>query len=187
MPNQPGPASSGQHHLPQADGAGLPLAPASGVPAPSPQTGNIPGGTPGATALVPTTYPGDPHLQDMLDNLDLTGTPAGTPSFKVTLPHLFQDPIGSRRLKVTDPQYVLTYPVETDMDWDSYNLQLSSQVDFLVSTPPVTAPKLTPKVVQPNARAHGQFAPPPLAQSGDDPKYPKLPNHNHSPYGPPPT
>ena len=69
--------------------------------------------------------------------------------------------------------------MEPDMAWDDYNI-LTSDVDFLV--PSISGP--TPTVVQPNARANGQFPPHPLAQSA--PKYPTLPATNHSPYGPNP-
>ena len=184
LPNQPGPVPTGQNHLPQADGAGLPLAPASGVPAPSPQTGNIPRGTPGATALVPTTFPGDPRLQDMLDNLDLTGTPAGTPSFNVTLPHLFQDPIGTAR-KITDPRYVLAHDIP-DLTWDDYNIRMSSAIDFLAPNP--LSPRPSQQIVRPPL-AIGHSLPPPIAQSvpppprSVSPRYPHIPLTINSPYG----
>ena len=53
----------------------------------------------------------------------------------------------------------------------------------MVPTPP--SPQPSHQTVQPNARDHGQFAVPSLAQS-ISPQYPRLPHPNNSPYGPNP-
>ena len=134
-------------------------------------------GATGGTEIVPHARSNDDSFQTALDNLNINEQP----SFSVNLPPLFQNQTGGRRgIKFTDPRYVLNYSMDQDMAWDDYHIQLTSDVDFLV--PSNSGP--TPTVVQPNARANGQFAPPPLAQS--NPKYPTLPTTNHSPYGPHP-
>ena len=127
---------------------------------------------------MPAAPSGDVHLQNILDNLDLNDPPRLT----VNLPHLFQNPAGNGRFNPTDPRYVLTYD-DPSLTWDNYNIQLSSAVDFMVPTPPSSQP--SHQTVQPNARDHGQFAVPPLAQSVS-PQYPRLPHPNNSPYGPNP-
>jgi hypothetical protein len=118
------------------------------------------GGATGGTELVPHAHNNDDSFQTTLENLNINEPP----SFSVNLPPLFQNQPGGRRgIKFTDPRYVLNYPMDPDMAWDDYNIQLTSAVDFLV--PSNSGP--TPTVVQPNARANGQFAPPPLAQSNN--------------------
>ena len=138
---QPGPAMSGQYQPPQPGSAGLPVASASGDPS-----------APGAMSLVPaTTYPGDPRLQDMLDNMVLTDSTSGAPTFKVNFPHMLQDPVGNMR-RFNDPRYRLAHDIP-DLQWDDINLNLSSQVDIMIPNPP--SPRPPQQIVQPYCTSSG--------------------------------
>ena len=80
----------------------------------------------------------------MLDNLVLTN-PSGAPTLKINLPHMFLNPTGNAR-KLTDPRYVLTHGVQ-DFQWDDYDINLSSHVDFQIPSPP--PPQPIQQIVQP--------------------------------------
>jgi hypothetical protein len=88
----------------------------------------------------------------------------------MNLPPLYQTPSQGRLgMNFKDPRNVLYH--DTDMQWDAYQFQLSSDIDFNVPLP--SGP----------ARSNNPFVQNPLAQS--DPKYPSLPAITHIPYGRP--
>ena len=129
---------------------------------------------PGATSLVHrTTYPGDPRLQDLLDNMVIT-SPTGTPTYKFNFPHLLQDP-----LRFDDSRYRLTNIA--DMHWDDISLNLSHNIDYMVPQP-------CPRPPQQSSSLALTHVGPPLAQSvappSTSPRYPTLPTVSNALFGP---
>ena len=94
-------------------------------------------------------YPGDPRLQAMLDKMVLTNSTSGAPTFQVNFPHMLQDPVGNMR-RFNNPRYRLAHDIP-DMQWDDINLNLASQVDFMIPHSP--SPRPPQQIDQPSTLA----------------------------------